>query len=179
MENKEYDYINPSHYKKGDKQVYEMMIDIWGVDAYIKHCEMCAFKYRMRLGEKPDQPVERDLDKARWYETKAKELRESPYKDDSQHSIQTEGLGIPTPYEVVIHELVDESTWSKRKKATFKFFDEFPEPYGSQAKDNYEEGFVPKIPENKMRALHVGFDWDLSKQGRDYWANFRSILENE
>ena len=70
-----YDYINPEHYKKGDKEVYEMMIDIWGVDAYIKHCEMCAFKYRMRLGAKPEQPIERDLKKAEWYESKANELK--------------------------------------------------------------------------------------------------------
>jgi len=69
------DHINPEYYKRNSKEVYEMMIDIWGVDAYIAHCEMCAFKYRMRLGNKPDQPVERDLAKARWYEDKARELR--------------------------------------------------------------------------------------------------------
>jgi len=71
---KEYDFVNPSHYQNGGKEVYEMMIDIWGKEAYIKHCEMCAFKYRMRLGLKPDQPIERDLEKAKWYENKAKEL---------------------------------------------------------------------------------------------------------
>tara|TARA_R110000822_G_scaffold309096_2_gene438005 strand:+ start:14275 stop:14538 length:264 start_codon:yes stop_codon:yes gene_type:complete len=75
-----YDYINPSNYKKGSKEVFEMMIDIWGKDAYIAHCEMCAFKYRMRLGEKPEQPIERDLDKANWYENKAKELRDETSK---------------------------------------------------------------------------------------------------
>lgn len=53
-----------------------MMIDIWGVDAFITHCEITAFKYRMRLGLKPDQPIERDLAKAQWYESKAKELKE-------------------------------------------------------------------------------------------------------
>ena len=74
-EPKGYDYSNPDHYKKGYKEAWEMMVDIWGVDAYIAHCEMCAFKYRMRLGDKPDQPVERDLQKAKWYEDKAKELR--------------------------------------------------------------------------------------------------------
>lgn len=72
-----YDFINPTHYKSGTKEVWEMMVDIWGVDAYIAHCEMCAFKYRQRLGLKPNQPIERDLDKAKWYETKANELRNS------------------------------------------------------------------------------------------------------
>lgn len=71
----EYDYINPDHYKKGTKEVWEMMVDVWGKEAFIAHCEMCAFKYRMRLGSKPDQPVERDLEKAMWYEGKVWELK--------------------------------------------------------------------------------------------------------
>ena len=70
-----YDYINPSHYNSGGKETFEKMIDIWGVEAFISHCEMTAFKYRMRLGLKPDQPIGRDLEKAMWYENKANELR--------------------------------------------------------------------------------------------------------
>ena len=72
---KEYDYTNPSHYKLGSKETSEMMIDIWGKDAFIKHCEMTSFKYRMRVGTKPNEPIERDLSKAMWYESKAKQLR--------------------------------------------------------------------------------------------------------
>lgn len=71
-----YDYINPNHYKKGGKEVIDMMVDIWGEADVIKHCEMNAFKYRMRMGSKPNQPVEQELKKALWYENKAKELRE-------------------------------------------------------------------------------------------------------
>lgn len=70
-----YDFINPTHYKTGNKEVWEMMVDIWGLEKFISHCEMTAFKYRMRIGKKPDQPIDRDLDKARWYEAKADELR--------------------------------------------------------------------------------------------------------
>jgi len=70
-----YDYINPSHYKQSGKEVIDMMVDIWGKDAVSIHCEITAFKYRMRLGLKPDQPIERDLEKAKWYEAKAKELK--------------------------------------------------------------------------------------------------------
>jgi hypothetical protein len=73
--------INPDYYKKGDKQVFEMMLDIWGVEKYIAFCEMNAFKYRMRLGDKPDQPVEKDLAKAKWYETMAKKLRAENKKE--------------------------------------------------------------------------------------------------
>lgn len=74
-EQKTYDFVNPSHYKKFEKETYQMMIDIWGKDAYIKHCEMCAFKYKLRAGEKPDQPVDRDLEKANWYLEMANKLR--------------------------------------------------------------------------------------------------------
>ncbi|MFZ9242196.1 MAG: DUF3310 domain-containing protein [Sediminibacterium sp.] len=69
-----YDYINPEHYKTLNKEVWEMMIDIWGKDAFKLHCQMCAFKYRMRLGNKPNQPIDQDLKKAQWYENKIKEL---------------------------------------------------------------------------------------------------------
>ena len=73
---KEYDYVNPNHYKSSGKETFEMMIDIWGKNAFIKHCEMSAFKYRMRIGAKPNQPTDRELQKIKWYEKKAKELRE-------------------------------------------------------------------------------------------------------
>jgi hypothetical protein len=74
-EKNDYDFISPSHYKQGSKEVWEMMVDIWGKDAYVIHCEMTAFKYRMRIGLKPDQPIERDLEKARWYEAMASKLK--------------------------------------------------------------------------------------------------------
>jgi len=70
-----YYFVNPAHYKNSSKEVIDMMKDIWGKDDLIKYCEMCSFKYRMRLGLKPYQPIEQDLEKARWYESKAKELR--------------------------------------------------------------------------------------------------------
>lgn len=72
----EYDHINPSHYKNGYKEVIDMMEDIWGTEALIKYCEITAFKYRMRMGLKPDQPIGRDMGKVSWYEFKAAELKE-------------------------------------------------------------------------------------------------------
>lgn len=70
-----YDYINPKHYKKFSVETIDMMVSIWGKEATALHCEMCAFKYRLRMGEKPDQPIERDLEKVNWYLNKAAELR--------------------------------------------------------------------------------------------------------
>jgi hypothetical protein len=69
------DHIKPKHYQSNSMEVWEMMLKIWGKEKFIAFCEMNAFKYRMRAGLKPDQPIDRDLDKARWYEEKAKELR--------------------------------------------------------------------------------------------------------
>jgi len=71
-----YDLINPNHYKNSSKEVIDMMLDIWGTEKLIAHCEMCAFKYRMRIGSKPNQLIENDLKKAQWYENKAKSLRD-------------------------------------------------------------------------------------------------------
>ena len=73
--NKEYDYINPSHYRRYSKESIEMMIDIYGKEATAIFCELSAFKYRMRMATKPNEPVERDLEKEKWYLNKAKELR--------------------------------------------------------------------------------------------------------
>ena len=71
----EYDFVNPKHYQEFSVEVIDMMAAIWGKEATALHCEMCAFKYKLRAGSKPDQPIERDLDKAAWYLSKAKELR--------------------------------------------------------------------------------------------------------
>ena len=75
QESKEYDFVNPDHYKQGGKETIDMMVDIWGAEAVSVHCEITAFKYMQRLGKKPDNPIKQDLDKALWYLNKAKELR--------------------------------------------------------------------------------------------------------
>lgn len=72
-----YDYINPDHYKQGEKETWEMMLEIWGKKAFITHCQMTAYKYMQRLGKKPDNPIEQDLKKAKWYLDKAEELLNS------------------------------------------------------------------------------------------------------
>lgn len=47
----------------------------WKLKKYSRNCELNAFKYRMRMGEKPEQPIDRDLEKEKWYINKANELR--------------------------------------------------------------------------------------------------------
>ena len=71
-----YEMVNhPSHYNKYDIEVIEMMRRIWGDDATALWCEMTAFKYRMRLGEKPENPIEQDLKKEKWYLEKSKSIK--------------------------------------------------------------------------------------------------------
>lgn len=71
----DYDYINPEHYKHfAGKEVWEMMVAIWGEEKFLAYCEMNVFKYRMRLGKKPGEDVARELRKIKWYESKIKQL---------------------------------------------------------------------------------------------------------
>ena len=77
-----YDNINPDHYKSGDKQVWEQMIALFGIDKYLAFCELNAFKYRMRAGRKPGQSSDQDISKARWYEDHMKSLMKE--RDDLQ-----------------------------------------------------------------------------------------------
>ena len=64
--------VNPEHYKQGDKEVWQMMIELFGVEAFKNFCKLNAFKYRMRAGYKDD--AKQDINKAIWYEKKLKEL---------------------------------------------------------------------------------------------------------
>lgn len=74
-----YEMVNhPSHYNNYSMEVIDMMRYIWGTENTALWCEMTAFKYRMRMGTKPENPIRQDLDKEAWYLEKAKELRDDP-----------------------------------------------------------------------------------------------------
>jgi hypothetical protein len=70
------DAINPDHYKGYSVEVIDMMVAIWGEEAVAKHCEINAFKYRMRLGKKDNNSIEQEMNKEKWYLDKAKELKD-------------------------------------------------------------------------------------------------------
>ena len=64
---------HPEHYRaQGRKECIDEMIDEFGVDAVIVFCELNVFKYRYRHESKGGEV---DLQKAQWYENKAKELK--------------------------------------------------------------------------------------------------------
>ncbi len=82
IETEKYEMVNhPKHYNRYSKEVIRMMVGIWGYDAVISFCELNAFKYRMRMGTKPKNSIEQDLEKENWYlnmkEELTKELHEN------------------------------------------------------------------------------------------------------
>lgn len=73
--NTSYEMVNhPNHYNTYEMEVIDMMERIWGKKSTALWCEMTAFKYRMRMGTKPDNSIEQDLKKEKWYLDKYKEL---------------------------------------------------------------------------------------------------------
>ena len=72
----EYEMVNhPTHYNQYDIEVIDMIIKIWGPEAAALWCDITAFKYRMRMGTKPDNSIEQDIKKEQWYLNKAKEIK--------------------------------------------------------------------------------------------------------
>lgn len=71
-----YEMVNhPNHYNNYEKEVIDMIESIWGTYLAQKWCEITAFKYRMRMGTKPDNSIEQDLKKEKWYLDKSAELK--------------------------------------------------------------------------------------------------------
>lgn len=69
------DQVNPKHYKENlfGKELQYVMIETFGEEKYKAFCQLNAFKYRMRAGNKADK-AEQDIQKAMWYEEKLKSL---------------------------------------------------------------------------------------------------------
>lgn len=68
---------HPTHYNQYDIEVIDMIIRIWGPEAAALWCDITAFKYRMRMGTKPDNSIEQDIKKEQWYLNKSKEIRDN------------------------------------------------------------------------------------------------------
>lgn len=59
-----YEMVNhPSHYNRYPIEAVEMARRIWGDEAMYTAAQITAFFYRMRLGLKPENSVEQDLNK--------------------------------------------------------------------------------------------------------------------
>lgn len=76
VNNKSYEMVNhPNHYNNYEKEVIDMIEAIWGTEKTAIWCEITAFKYRMRMGTKPDNDITQDIKKEKWYLNKFKELK--------------------------------------------------------------------------------------------------------
>lgn len=75
INNEPYEMVNhPNHYNSSSVETIEKMIRIWGYEKTAIWCEMTAFKYRDRIGNKPGNSLEQEMGKIKWYEAKANEL---------------------------------------------------------------------------------------------------------
>lgn len=71
--------IEEQYNEKGDAAYYDQdrlntirtMEQVYGTRSVLAFCECNVLKYRLRLGKKPGQTVDRELTKARWYERAA------------------------------------------------------------------------------------------------------------
>lgn len=75
MKQNSYEMVNhPKHYNAYDMETIDIMRQIWGDETVAMWCKLTAFKYRMRMGTKPDNSFEQDLSKEQWYLNKCNEL---------------------------------------------------------------------------------------------------------
>jgi len=82
----DYDYVNPQHYVQNDgRQTWEHMVDEFGAYETAVFCKLNAYKYKDRIGKKPNEDVEREQAKIDWYEAKAVELFDEVNKNYEQY----------------------------------------------------------------------------------------------
>lgn len=68
---------HPNHYNQGQFECIAVMKSIYGIEATMNFCLLCAFKYTWRTNDKDGI---QDIDKAIWYLKKYKELQERSQK---------------------------------------------------------------------------------------------------
>lgn len=72
----EYEYVDhPQYYNNYPLETIEMIERIYGPEKTALWCEITALKYRLRMGNKPNEELMKDIKKEQWYLNKAKELR--------------------------------------------------------------------------------------------------------
>lgn len=80
--NIDYEFVNhPSHYNKWSYETIDMMEKIYGTYLTAMWCEMTAFKYITRMGFKPTDNIQRDIQKRDWCLNKANQLKSKLSQD--------------------------------------------------------------------------------------------------
>ncbi len=72
----DYNFIEPSHYKlwKDNNDVNDVIKSSLKKSEYIGFIKGNILKYQLRLGKKPNEPIERDKEKIKWYQEQLNNL---------------------------------------------------------------------------------------------------------
>jgi len=65
---------------------------------------------------------------------------------------------------------------STKQEKYFAFYDQLPEPYRTQAKENYDDDFSSDNPRSLRKALTLGFSWGRTSQDADYWNALDTMI---
>ena len=78
-EEEEYNHAKPSHYELWDgiKDSFAMHRAVLTTNEYIGFLKGNIFKYKMRIGDKPDTPIERDIAKIEVYREELKRFNKT------------------------------------------------------------------------------------------------------
>ena len=73
---KDYDFIKPQHYKlwKDNNDVNDVIKATLSKEELIGFYKGNILKYQLRLGKKPNEPIERDIEKIKWYQEQLNQL---------------------------------------------------------------------------------------------------------
>ena len=67
--------IRPDYYKLYSVEAVDMARRIWGDEAVMKAAEITAFFYRMRMGYKPENSIQQEMTKERYWLDLAKKIK--------------------------------------------------------------------------------------------------------
>ena len=73
---KQYDKVNPDHYKTREMECIDEMFALYGAECVLHYCICCVHKYRYRAGNKVGEDRETDLRKSDWYAKLARNIRD-------------------------------------------------------------------------------------------------------
>jgi len=72
----QYNYIKPSHYSLWDGcEVFDILKKVLTKEEYKGFCKGNILKYQLRIGKKPNEPIERDRKKIEIYEKELNKIK--------------------------------------------------------------------------------------------------------
>lgn len=166
-EKKEYDYVNhPSHYnREGEKETWEKMCDIWGKEATSQWCEMTAYKYADRIGDKPNEDVRREAGKIKAYLAKAEEFRKRAKRQQWKSIYNIPSISAEKAMEIAgfSKEEVAKTTYKYyeklNQKTKGKVIRDLPDLYNYVRVKGY---LITNMKKDKAREMYLGLKLPLS-----------------